>query len=56
MRLRLLILLSSFRRMVIYVPKIGENPPIESTVAQEPLEGGEEETTKININEADKRL
>src|SRR5699024_12195193 len=40
--------------MVIYVPKIGEDPPIESTIAQESLEGGEEETTKININEADK--
>ena len=41
-------------QMVIYVPKTGEDPPIESTIAQEPLEGGEEETTKININEADK--
>src|SRR5699024_7951949 len=39
-------------QMVIYVPKIGENPPIESTNAQESSEEGK--ISRININEADK--
>ena len=41
-------------QMVIYVPKIGEDIPVESTISQEIAEGGEQEQSKININEADK--
>lgn len=41
-------------QMVIYIPKIGEEVPIESTTPQETSEEGDQESIKININEADK--
>ena len=41
-------------QMVIYVPKEGEEPPVDSPTTEEQMDESETETTQVDINKAEK--